>query len=78
GYVFNDLLSNFERISDHCSNIGLAVLELSAPSLNPHEYTGSIKEMRSHGFDDSYKAYRERFRLPDPESPAVNNAENNN
>ena len=71
GYVFNDLLSNFERISDHCSNIGLAVLELSAPSLNPHEYTGSMKEMRSHGFDESYKAYRERFRLPDPDSPSV-------
>ena len=65
GYVFNDLLSNFERIADHCSNIGLAVLELNAPGFNPHEYTGSIKEMRNHGFDESYRAYREQFHLPE-------------
>ena len=71
GYIFNDLLSNFERISDHCSNIGLAVLELHAPGFNPHEYTASIKEMRNHGFDESYKAYRERFRLPNPDSPSI-------
>ncbi len=64
GYIFNDLLSNFERISDHCSNIGLAVLERNAPDFNPHEYTASIKEMRRHGFKESYEAYSERFRLP--------------
>ena len=71
GYVFNDLLSDFERISDHCSNIALAVLERNAPDFNPHAYTGSIKEMRQHGFDEAYAAYSDRFRLPDngPVSP---------
>ena len=71
GYIFNDLLSNFERISDHCSNVGLAVLERSAPGFSPHEYTASIKEIRNQKFDESYKAYRTQFRLPNPDSSAA-------
>lgn len=64
GFVFNDLLTNYERISDHCSNIALGLIETQADEFDPHAYITSLKEMRDHNFDLYYNAYSERFALP--------------
>ena len=47
GFVFNDLLTNLERISDHCSNIAVALIELESDSFDTHEYINSLIEVRS-------------------------------
>ena len=52
GFVFNDLLTNLERISDHCSNIAVALIELESDSFDTHEYINSLIEVRSHCFDE--------------------------
>ena len=38
GFVFNDLLTNYERVADHCSNIAVAIIELESDSFDTHEY----------------------------------------
>lgn len=38
GFVLNDLLANMERVSDHCSNVAVAVIEISHNSFDTHEY----------------------------------------
>lgn len=43
GFVLNDLLTNFERVSDHCSNIALSVLEEKDSSLDRHAYLNDLK-----------------------------------
>ncbi len=63
GFVFNDLLTNLERISDHCSNIAVASIELESDSFDTHEYINSVKEVRSHYFDEYYAEYSEKFAL---------------
>ena len=63
GFVFNDLIANFERISDQCSNIAVAMIELNAGSFETHEYLGNVKEKRSQDFAQYYDTYRERFSL---------------
>lgn len=63
GFVFNDLLTNFERISDHCSNIAVAMIELQSDSFDTHEYLNSVKEMRSGFFDAYYQEYSERYKI---------------
>ncbi len=63
GFVFNDLLTNLERISDHCSNIAVASIELESDSFDTHEYINSVKEVRSHYFDEYYTEYSEKFAL---------------
>ena len=63
GFVFNDLLTNFERIADHCSNIGLAMIELESDEFDLHQYTASLKEMRSHSFDEYYAEYSKKYSL---------------
>ena len=64
GFVFNDLLTNYERISDHCSNIALGLIETQSDDFDPHAYITSLKEMRDHNFDLYYNEYSERFALP--------------
>ena len=38
GFLFNDLLTNYERVADHCSNIAVAMIELESDSFDTHEY----------------------------------------
>ena len=63
GFVFADILSNYERISDHCSNIAVAVLEADADVFDPHEYLRQIKTMDNPRFRELYTAYKEQYPL---------------
>lgn len=63
GFAFNDLLTNCERVSDHCSNIAVAMIELESDSFDAHEYLNSLMEMRSHSFDKYYEEYSKKFSL---------------
>ena len=65
GFVFNDLLTNYERIADHCSNIAVAMIELESASFDTHEYITSLRELRSHSFDKCYEEYCRKFALPE-------------
>ncbi len=43
GFILTDLLTNIERISDHCSNIAVAVIEADLGSFESHEYLDNLK-----------------------------------
>ncbi len=43
-YVFSDILNNFERVSDHCSNISLATIALYDKHMDTHTYEIEIRE----------------------------------
>ena len=55
GFILSDTLTNFERISDHCSNIAVAVTELYKGSFDTHRYLNSIKS----GSDEFAKIFDE-------------------
>lgn len=63
GFVFNDLLTNYERVADHCSNIAVAMIELEADSFDTHEYLSSVKAMKSAAYERYYEEYRQHFSL---------------
>lgn len=63
GFVFNDLLTNLERVSDHCSNIAVAMIELESESFDAHEYINSLIQVRSHCFDEYYEEYSKKYIL---------------
>ena len=63
GFVFNDILTNFERVADHCSNLAIALIELNADAYDTHGYLLSLKEQRSHDFDRLYAFYSEKYRI---------------
>lgn len=64
GYVFNDLLTNFERVSDHCSNIAEAMLELESEGAgNVHEYTNQIKKEHLFKFETYFNEFKSEYSL---------------
>ena len=63
GFVFNDLLTNYERVADHCSNIAVALIELESDSFDTHEYLNSVKEMKSDTFACYYEEYSRIYQI---------------
>ena len=62
GFVFNDLVTNYERVSDHCSNLAVAVIELDASGVfDTHEYLDSVKDLHSERFHELYESYAARY-----------------
>ena len=63
GFVLSDLLTNFERVADHCSNIAGCVIEISAfDALDMHKYLAQIRE-GSEGFDDKFAEYQRKYSI---------------
>ena len=61
GFVLADILTNYERISDHCSNIAVAVLEANSDQYDPHEYLKQIKTMDNLKFQKLFTSYRNKY-----------------
>ena len=63
GYVFTDLLTDLERISDHCSNIAVAMIELESAAFDTHEYINSLNAMHTKAYDEYYAEYSKKYAL---------------
>ena len=61
GYVFNDLITDFERVSDHCSNIALVIVELLDNSLDVHERSETIKQEHPDHFEEYYESFAAEY-----------------
>ncbi len=59
GFVFNDLVTNFERISDHCSNLAICTLKAGNPSYMPHEYSSNAEETTV--FTEAFLRFTEKY-----------------
>ena len=66
GFVWSDLLTDLERISDHCSNIAGCVLDAAQHNLNLHETLRTVRR-EDADFRTRLAADAEKYRLPDPE-----------
>ncbi len=62
GFIWSDLLTDLERVSDHCSNIACCIVEGIDHNLHRHEVLQSIRE-NSASFDADYAAFREKYAL---------------
>ena len=63
GFILADLLNNFERVSDHCSNVAGCVIELSRhDALDMHKYLADVKR-GSEEFNEKYKEYKRKYSL---------------
>ena len=63
GFVLSDLLTNFERVSDHCSNIASCIIEISEyNALDMHKYLAAVKQ-GSAVFEEKCQEYREKYTI---------------
>ena len=74
GFVLEDLLTNYERVCDHCSNVAVAQIEVAQDSFDTHAYLNDLRygndTKESEQFRRRLDRYRERYLFPDGE-PAV-------
>ena len=63
GFLFNDILTNLERVSDHCSNIAVAMINLSQGNFETHEYLDHLKEKETEAFRKEVNAYAEKYKI---------------
>ena len=63
GFIFSDLLTNYERISDHCSNIAVCTIQVSESSFDTHEYLQGIKSEAFGEFSKTYNEFMEKYKI---------------
>ena len=63
GVYLSDLLINCERVSDHCSNIAVSIIQIAKSSMRSHVYLNELKAQRSEQFIGAYNSYCEKYRL---------------
>lgn len=64
GFVLSDVTTNFERVSDHCSNIAVSLLQISDDRYETHEYLDTLKDSDNLDFKGKVLAYKEKYLLP--------------
>ena len=63
GFVLSDLITNLERVSDHCSNIAVCMIEIAHESFDMHNYLVELKQRHDNEFEDLLKTYSEKYTL---------------
>ena len=63
GFVLNDMITNYGRVSDHCSNVAVAVIESFHGTFGTHEYLNSVKNQNNEDFERKFNEFSKRFAL---------------
>ena len=63
GFIFSDLLANYERVSDHCSNIAVYTMQLPSDMFDTHKYLESIKGSTTGSYVDDFNMYDQKYHL---------------
>ncbi|MBQ8636892.1 MAG: Na/Pi cotransporter family protein [Clostridia bacterium] len=61
GFILSDLLTNLERVADHCSNIAVCIIEINRNSFETHEYLHQLKDSNEKEFSDMYESYKKKY-----------------
>ncbi len=68
GFILTDLLTNLERVSDHCSNIAVCMIQVKENNMDTHEYMTELKRSEDSDFVKALNAYKEKYSLPASEA----------
>ena len=60
GFIWSDLITNFERVSDHCSNVAVGIIDISEHTMNAHEVIKYLKAGNAH-YDEKFKEYSSKY-----------------
>ena len=60
----SDIITNFERVSDHCSNIAVCLVQVNEDEFDTHAYLDELRQEDNMDFQGKVMAYREKYQLP--------------
>ncbi len=61
GFILSDLLTDLERVSDHCSNIAACLLEMAHENMDMHEYLSRVKDGKTREYNHYYEYYMMKY-----------------
>jgi len=65
GWVLQDLLTNIERVADHCSNIAICMIEVKENEFDTHSYIEELRENNAKWYKHAIYVYKDKFALPE-------------
>ncbi len=68
GFVLSDLLTNYSRVSDHCSNVAVTVIQIKDSVMDTHVYLNEVKGGGDQAFTHDFNAYQQAYSLPSSSS----------
>ena len=63
GFLLSDLITNYERVADHCSNIAVAMIQINDDGFDTHGYLDNLKHGDNKAFINKVQEYKERFKV---------------
>lgn len=63
GFVFSELLTNYERVADHCSNVAVCLIQIANDSFETHEYLSHVKGDGENDFVERYETFKKKYRI---------------
>lgn len=63
GFVLSDLLTNLERVSDHCSNVAVCLIEVAHDGLDMHNYLQTLRTIHNKEFESNLERYAEKYAI---------------
>lgn len=63
GFILADILTNCERIADHCSNVAVCMLEIAHGSFDTHEYLSHVKHDGENNFTEKYAEFKKKYTI---------------
>ena len=67
GFILSDICTNLERVADHCSNIGVSLMQEDEDEVSPHGYLENFRDAENEMFRKKYEAYTMKYKLPEKE-----------
>jgi len=64
GFVLSDIINNYERIADHCSNIAIWILQSKEEGFETHEYLVKLKDSNNAEFKNQYLSFKDKYQMP--------------
>lgn len=63
GLILTDLLTNCERVSDHCSNVGVCIIQIKDSAFEVHDYLSELKADQTPAFVQEFNSFQKKYRL---------------
>ena len=64
GFILSDVITNFERVSEHCSNIAVCLVQVNEDEFDTHAYLDELRQEDNKDFQSKVLACREKYQLP--------------
>ena len=64
GFILSDIVTSYERVSDHCSNIALSLFQVNDDEFEAHDYINNLKKSKDATFEDYFSMYKNKYMLP--------------